>query len=74
MLEKGIGLELHIVVDLCNAVQLRKHYRDGDDEDMRGTFRQDRKGPVHDLTRILFIRDLHERRRGRRRRMFHHGY
>ena len=63
--------------NMCKEVSdnYEKHYRDGDGEDMRGTFRQDRRGPVHDLARILFIRDLHERRRrGRRRRMFHHGY
>lgn len=62
--------------NMCKEVSdnYEKHYRDGNDEDMRGTFRQDGRGPVHDLARILFIRDLHERRRGRRRRMFHHGY
>ncbi|NNU75177.1 hypothetical protein [Clostridium estertheticum] len=66
--------------NMCKEVSdnYEKHYKDGDDEDMRGTFRQDRRVPIHDLARILFIRDLHERRRRRRRRrrrpMFHHGY
>ena len=59
--------------NMCKEVSdnYEKHYSDGDDEDTRGTFRQDRRGSVHDLAKILFIRDLHERRR---RRMFHHGY
>ncbi|MBZ9607934.1 hypothetical protein G9F73_008955 [Clostridium estertheticum] len=65
---------------MCKEVsdKCEKHYRDdddNDDEDMRDTRRQGRRGPIQDLTRILFIRDLLGRRRRRRRgRMFHHGY
>lgn len=64
---------------MCKEVsdKCEKHYRDdddNDDENMRDPRRQGRRGPIQDLTRILFIRDLLGRRRRRRRRMFHHGY
>lgn len=59
--------------NMCKEVcdKYEKHYRDDDDGDMRDTLREGRRGPIQDLTRVLFIRDLGRRRR---RRMFHHGY
>ena len=42
-----------------------------DDEDMRQRRRRRRRGPIKDLIRILFIKDLLGRRR---RRRFHDGY
>ena len=65
----------HMCKEVCDKYE--KYYRDDDDEDMRDSFRQGRRSPIQDLTRILFINELlgrRRRRRRRRRRMFHHGY
>jgi len=60
----------HMCKEVCDKYE--KHHRDDDDEDTRDIFRQGRRGPIQDLTRILFVRDLLGRRR--RRRMFDHGF
>jgi len=60
----------HMCKEVCDKYE--KHHRDDDDEDIRDTLRQGRRGPILDLTRILFINDLLGRRR--RRRMFDHEF
>jgi len=64
----------HICKEICDKYE--EHHKDDDDlndnNDMRQILGLGRRGPIEDLTRVLFIRDLGRRRR--RRRMFHHGY
>lgn len=66
----------HICKQVCDKYE--KHHEDKDDvydckdDDMRQRRRQGRRGPLQDLIRILFIRDLLGRRRRRRRP--HYGY
>lgn len=65
----------HMCKEICDKYE--EHHKDEDDRndnnDMRQILGLGRRGPVEDLIRVLFIRDLLGRRR-RRRRMFHHGY
>ena len=60
--------------EICDKYE--EYYKDedcdrSDDEDMRQRRRRGRRGPLRNLIRILFIKDLIGRRR---RRRFHHGY
>jgi len=60
------------ISDKCEAQDKDADERN-DNNDMRQIPGLGRRGPIEDLTRILFIRDLLGRRR-RWRRMFHHGF
>ncbi|MBU3146269.1 hypothetical protein [Clostridium sp. CF012] len=64
----------HMCKEICDKYE-EKHKDDddrNDNNDMRQILGLGRRGPIEDLTRVLFIRDLLGRRR-RRRRMFDHG-